>query len=387
MHSKLGLTAVSMLFALATLVACGGGGGGSEGGGNGNTGGGGGGGGRPPTPTLSGANRVAAFAYVTNPDANSVSAYAINGSTGALTEVEGSPFATGIGPIAVAVDRAGKFAYVANGRSGNFSDTVSAYSINATTGALKLVNTAPAGRSSLQSITVDPSGKFVYTTSGGSKVSSFEIDAFTVDAATGALTPMPGSFLAGTNPNCIAVHPSSKFAYVSNQASQDISSFTIGTTGALTSTGRTFAGIPVFGITVDPSGRFAYAPSGGILEYTIDATTGALTAMAVGVPAETGNGFVSIAIEPAGAFAYAAGINGVTAYAIDGTTGALNQVASQLGSGAGPITVDPSGTFVYMIDSAGIHGYTIGEDGALTEIEGSPLATVGGSSITTSAIQ
>jgi 6-phosphogluconolactonase len=42
-----------------------------------------------------------------------------------------SPFPAGSGPISVAVDPSGKFAYVANGGGG-----VSAYTIDSTTGAL-----------------------------------------------------------------------------------------------------------------------------------------------------------------------------------------------------------------------------------------------------------
>jgi 6-phosphogluconolactonase len=49
--------------------------------------------------------------------------------------------AAGTGPISVAVDPAGKFAYVTN--SG--SNDVSMYTINATTGALTSIGTIAAG--------------------------------------------------------------------------------------------------------------------------------------------------------------------------------------------------------------------------------------------------
>jgi len=68
------------------------------------------------------------FAYVTNnqPPFN-ISAYAIDRSTGALSAVPGSPFATGASPAFVAVDPLGKFAYVTSFSSG----TIWAYSIDA----------------------------------------------------------------------------------------------------------------------------------------------------------------------------------------------------------------------------------------------------------------
>ena len=40
----------------------------------------------------------AGFAYVANSFSNNVSAYSIDGTTGALTEVAGSPFLAGSGP-------------------------------------------------------------------------------------------------------------------------------------------------------------------------------------------------------------------------------------------------------------------------------------------------
>ena len=79
------------------------------------------------------------FAYVANLGGNTVSAYSINPTTGALTPVTGSPFTTGIFPDAVTVNTTGTFAYVAN--SGDA--TVSAYSIDATTGALTPVAGSP----------------------------------------------------------------------------------------------------------------------------------------------------------------------------------------------------------------------------------------------------
>jgi 6-phosphogluconolactonase len=43
------------------------------------------------------------FAYVANQLSDSVSVYAINATTGALTEVSGSPFAAGVNPRSIAI--------------------------------------------------------------------------------------------------------------------------------------------------------------------------------------------------------------------------------------------------------------------------------------------
>ena len=93
--SKRELTGVSILFVLATLAACGGGGGGgdaSTGGGSASSTG------APPS------NNVTGFAYVANSASNDVSAYTINAATGALTSI-GTPVAAGTGPTSIITTR------------------------------------------------------------------------------------------------------------------------------------------------------------------------------------------------------------------------------------------------------------------------------------------
>jgi 6-phosphogluconolactonase len=293
--------------------------------------------------------------------------------------------------VSVDVDPTGRFAYVANGGSNNFTDTISVFAVDTSTGGLTIVGATPAGRSSLRSITVDPNGKFVYTTSGGSRTASFEVDGFAADGATGALSPVPGNpFFAGMNPSAVAIEPAGKFAYVTNQAAASVSSFAIdAATGALSSTGGASSGGAPLSAVVHPSGRFAYVAGSGVSVYTIDAATGALTEIP-GSPFAAQNSFLSVAIEPTGAFAYVANNGGgVSAFAINGSSGALSEISgSPFGSSVRSITVDVSGKFVYALVDGGIAGFAINPStGALTEIAGSPLAAPTGSSITTSAIR
>ena len=75
------------------------------------------------------------FIYVTNdgPNGNvapgTVSGYAIDSTTGALTPVPGSPFGAGLAPLSLAVAPSNKFVYVANYDSSN----ISAYMVDGTT--------------------------------------------------------------------------------------------------------------------------------------------------------------------------------------------------------------------------------------------------------------
>jgi 6-phosphogluconolactonase len=139
------------------------------------------------------------YAYVAGGDSYSkqVYAFAINIATGALTAVAGSPFDAEWGPNFITVDPSGKFAYVGNSSSFYFSDNVSAFSINARTGALTAIAGSPfaAGGMNPHSIKVDPSGKFAYMANAGSN----NVSAFSISPATGALTAVAGSPFAATS--------------------------------------------------------------------------------------------------------------------------------------------------------------------------------------------
>jgi 6-phosphogluconolactonase len=217
------------------------------------------------------------FAYVVTGGAGipfNVTMYTIEATTGALTST--GTIATGGVPVSVAVDPAGKFVYVATQNiTPGLAGSVFMYTINATTGALASIGTI-AAETYPASVAVDPAGKFAYVTNSGSN----DVSMYTIDATTGALTSI-GMIAAGTGPGSVAVDPAGKFAYVVNFNSNDVSMYTINsTTGALTSTGTIAAGQSPTAIAVHPSGKFAYVTnsmSNDVSIYSIDGATGALT--------------------------------------------------------------------------------------------------------------
>src|SRR5271163_2862486 len=72
-----------------------------------------------------------------------------------------------VDPQSIAVDPAGKFAYVAS-EGCDAQGYVSMYTINPTTGALAFIGPpAPSNDENTDSVTLDPSGKFVYVASSG----------------------------------------------------------------------------------------------------------------------------------------------------------------------------------------------------------------------------
>ncbi|WP_446745838.1 lactonase family protein [Silvibacterium acidisoli] len=80
-----------------------------------------------------------AFLLVSEVGAGTVRVLSINASTGALTEVSGSPFAAGTGPQGIIFDYTGAYVYTANIGSNN----ISGWSFNKTSGALTAISGSP----------------------------------------------------------------------------------------------------------------------------------------------------------------------------------------------------------------------------------------------------
>jgi YVTN family beta-propeller protein len=327
------------------------------------------------------------FAYVMNGGCSGgaggyVSMYTINPTTGALASI-GPPVWTddyGYYPGSVTVAPSGKFVYVTN--SGDVYDpdygSVAMYTIDATTGALTYtgsINGNCPGLCLPSSMVVDPSGKFAYVASGGGGF-PYNVEMYTINGTTGALTSI-GTVAAGTDPVSVAVDPSGKFAYVVNEnfgSAGNVSMYAVNaTTGALTSMGTIAAGTGPVSVAVDPSVKFAYVTNSGsndVSMYTIDATTGTLTSMGT---IAAGTGPISVAVDPASKFAYVAnsGSNGVSMYTINATTGSLTligTIAARLSPSS--IAIHPSGKFAYVTNSGSndVSMYSIGATGTLTLI-------------------
>jgi 6-phosphogluconolactonase len=105
----------------------------------------------------------------------------------------------------ITIDPAGKFLFLTETSSSPPVNGVSVYPINKTTGVLgTLVAGSPfaGGGSSAFSVSIDPTGKFVYV--GNDQ--SANVSEFTLNSATGVLTSVAGSPIpAGTLPDFIAI--------------------------------------------------------------------------------------------------------------------------------------------------------------------------------------
>jgi 6-phosphogluconolactonase (cycloisomerase 2 family) len=149
-----------------------------------------------------------------------VFAYKID-SGGALSQVAGSPFPGGTGsPVA---DPSCRFLFVPN------SGTINAYLVDGASGKLSLVSgspfTVPNSTGLIRSAATDTTGSFLYVPDHDSKA----IFGFSI-GPTGALVPLSGPpFTAGRDPNfALALSLSSKhYLYIANGDSNDISAFAV----------------------------------------------------------------------------------------------------------------------------------------------------------------
>jgi hypothetical protein len=119
-------------------------------------------------------------------------------------------------PQSIAVDPAGKFAYVAS-EGCDAAGYVSMYTINPTTGALASIGPpVPSNDENTDFVTVDPSGKFAYVASSGNvwDIDFGSVLTYAINPTTGALTSTTGGINAtGINGtpqlfNSVALDPS-----------------------------------------------------------------------------------------------------------------------------------------------------------------------------------
>ncbi|GGA75167.1 hypothetical protein GCM10011507_28200 [Edaphobacter acidisoli] len=139
---------------------------------------------------------------------------------------------------------------------------------------------------------------------------------FTQNTSTGALTPAPGTtittvagktvatgYAAGVAPSAVAVDPSTRFVYVTDQLTNQLYGFNITTGGGLsTMVSSPFATgqFPV-AVTIDPRGLYMYVAnknSGTISAYAIDAKSGSPSGTVGSTATTVGTQPTCIGIDP-----------------------------------------------------------------------------------------
>jgi len=248
-------------------------------------------------------------------------------------------------------------------------DGINVYRVDALTGHwahLQLVS----GLANPSYLAFDHSRQFLYAVHGDLS----DISAFSIEAATGKLTLINSAGTSGKNPVHLAIDPTNRYIVVANHNSSSVVLLARnpdGSVGGLadkvTLTGQLgphrteqpFA--KPHQVEFDPSGRFVVVPDKGldqVFTFRIDASAAKLTQVDAGTPrARDGSGPRHIAFHPEKSFAYVVGEldSTVTAHHFDATTGRLIpfQIVSTLpdtfvgNSRAAEVAVSGSGRFLY----------------------------------------
>jgi 6-phosphogluconolactonase len=170
--------------------------------------------------------------------------YRFDAAKGTLTP-NNPPFASlkpGSGPRHLVFHPNGKYVYV----NGEMSSTLSSFSYDASTGAMKemqTVSTLPAGFSQTTStaeIQIDRAGRFVYVSNRGHD----SIAIFSVDAAKGTVTPAGFASTNGKTPRAFTLDPTGSYLFAGNQNSDSVVVFKVDPKTGQLAAAKTLTDIP-----------------------------------------------------------------------------------------------------------------------------------------------
>jgi 6-phosphogluconolactonase len=335
-----------------------------------------------PSSTASPAKFSSKFAYVPNNTASSISAFSINASSGALTAATGvgtSPAISGI--EAVAVSRGTTRLIALNAGA---PQTVRAYPINAQSGALGVSSTAASAGTTPLGLVAEPSGRFAYSLdlTGG------VMRGFSIDRVTGNVTALASIGPTLTGARALAIHPSGRFLYYITATHWGLQQIDPSNGALSTIADAATAASNNLALAIHPSGRFAYITRGvaGAVDTYRITTDGLAIGQLTAAPSvgSLGNDPFSIAIDPTGRFLYVANnsSNNIAAFRVTAATGALTAIGAATNLSAAPqsVRVDYSGKFLYAV-VGGSQVLTFAIDsatGALTATSPTGPATEGG---------
>jgi len=304
------------------------------------------------------------LAYIAG-GSNSVAAYRVDNNSGATSVLIGSPFVTGSSPAGLMVSPSGQFLYVAN----QAEATISLFKINSASGALTevLPRTSAAGMVSPGLMTMNSAGTQLFVADQvANSVWAFQI------GAGGGLT-LVSSIPVGASPSGLAL-TAAGFLYVPLPNFSKIAVLNANS-GSLQSVGLFPVTNGVAGIVVDPAAKFLYATNPAtntVSGFSIQAG-GSLTPV-LGLTVATGTTPVAAAVDLSGKYLYVAnfGGNDISQYTINASTGVLtaNTTSATVGGGTNPafFVVDPGGKFIFTgnAGSQSVTEFLVNSNGTLT---------------------
>ena len=280
--------------------------------------------------------------------AGSVSAYAIDSSTGDLKLLNQQP-SGGAGPCHVSIDHTGKNVLVANYGSGSASviPIASNGTLGEPTGFVQHVGSSINPRRQKEphahSINVSPDNRFAFVADLGiDKVMIYRLD--TKKGTIVKNSPPYAKVRPGAGPRHFAFHPNGKYAYVINELDCTVTTFTYEPASGALSVIQSIPTLPkdfegsnsCAELRVHPNGNFLYGSNRGhdsIAVYRIDSAKGTLTF----VEHETADIKTprNFNIDPTGKFCLVAnqGSNSVVVFRINQKTGTLEPTENKISIG------------------------------------------------------
>jgi len=363
-----------------------------------------------------------------------IEAFVLNGSSGVLSPLPGSPFSTNYstgGDMAFAPH--GAFAYVLAesypaGTCCIGPTSILVYALDPASGTPTLKQAlATTGASEVSRISVHPSGNFIYVTpyndnSGNAGIGAFSVQSDGTVAFVG-FTQAQSEGAATISPNGTFLYTNSDGAPIGNWPStqacgpvnENLSAFSISsTTGALTPV----AGSPfIFQRQVcdvghapqyltkqsDPSGQRLFVIDSGnatVTVFAIDPSTGALTLLPGTSTDGSVAGFYSSTIDPMGRFLYIGSIiSSFTGFSLAASTATgtlpvltgmpVQVTASMNDEGSTTMAIDSSGSYLFSNQNDYTSAFSCcGADalvefqvnpttGALTQLPSTPITLAG----------
>ena len=275
------------------------------------------------------------FLYVLSQQPNQISTFAIDPNQGGLTPVN-APVATGVGPVRMVMAPNGSFLFVYNIQT-NSIQSIQTFTVDSATGALTPAGTVQLSNTNCSAATcpgagdfaVRSDGKYLYALAYDGMDNTTSVTPYAIDSVTGGLTGGGTAITFPTNAagTSMSIDPLGRFLYVAKAASPD-------------------------GISDGTS------QSATVVSYVLDPLTGAL---GPGSSTVVANGASWMAPDPTGEYLYAiySGCctlySNVLALAVDTSNGALSQVGSAVPIGTTPnyAACDPSGAFLFLGNEGG----------------------------------
>lgn len=333
-------------------------------------------------------------------DATGTGPSIINGftaSSGTLTATPGTPYSERIGDgTALAVDVLGRFLFVAN----STNNSISMFQIDSSTGALTEVPASPFASGSPSSglpiplrplsLAAEPTGQYLYAGYlSGAAAGESAVITYAIDATHLALVPMPQFEVDQPQQSNISmlVDAHGRNLYVADFMAAQVSIYQINAANGSLTLGKTVGGsLFARSLTMDPQNRFLFYGSGqniGSIEVAPLSPIDSLPTAALDNQLSIGVGDYPgvMTVDSTGTYLYAAGAGNIFAFAINQTIGSLTAVqgVSQQLSGISAVVADPRGPYLYASSGTQVRAFQINtQTGVLTEVAGSPFGTAGG---------